>query len=491
MALVAVLALLTGRPRSVVPALAGAVIALLLINPDLAVDLGFALSVLATAGLVFLAPGWRHQLAGRLPGPVADAVAVAAAAQVACLPLLAGAFGSVGLWAVPANLLAVPAVAPATLVGVAVTVLAQISLPAAQLLVRIPGICCWWLVLVAHRAATAPSAVLPWPAGVAGATAAVAVSAIFVAALRRRAGRRMLAVATCAALLTRITAGPLLTSAWPPPGWRVLMCDVGQGDAFLINTGPGDPVLVDTGPDPAALRRCLRQANVHRLDRIVLTHLHADHVDGLPAVLGRLPVREVEVGPLAEPPANWSWVRQRLAAAHVPVRLVQVGASEKVGDISWTVLAPRLVLHGTDSDPNNDSLVLSVRAPTMTLLMTGDVETEGEQDLLRQAGALHADVLKVAHHGSDRQDPKFVAAVGARVALTSVGRDNPYGHPGAHTLRRLRADGVQNFRSDLDGAVAIARDGRGRLVAVKHPGSQPGRATASAAGDVPFRKESE
>ena len=90
----------------------------------------------------------------------------------------------------------------------------------------------------------------------------------------------------------------------------------------------------------------------------------------------------------------------------------------------------------------------------MTLLMTGDVETKGEQDLLRESAALHADVLKVPHHGSDRQDPRFVAAVGAKVALTSVGRGNPYGHPGAHTMRRLQANGVRSFRSDQDGSVA-------------------------------------
>jgi competence protein ComEC len=493
MAMVAVLALLTGRPRSVVPALAAAVTALLLINPDLSVDLGFALSVLATAGLVFLAPGWRQQLASRLPGPLADAVAVAAAAQVACMPLLAGAFGSVGLMAVPANLLAVPAVAPATLLGVLVTVLAQVWLPAAQLVARLPGVCCWWLVTVARRAAGMPSAVVAWPAGVVGAAAAVAVTVVLVAALRRRGGRRMLAVAACAALLTRLAAGPVLTSAWPPTGWRLLMCDVGQGDAFLISTGRGDPVLVDAGPDPAPLRTCLQQAGVHGLERIVLTHMHADHVDGLPAVLGRLPVREVEIGPLAEPPANWQWVRQRIAAAHVPIRMAQIGAVETVGDLSWTVLAPRVVLHGTDSDPNNDSLVLSVRTPTMTLLMTGDVETEGEQDLLRQPGALHADVLKVPHHGSDRQDPRFVAEVQATVALTSVGTGNPYGHPGPQTMQRLQDNGVRSFRSDRDGSVAVARDARGRLVALRHrgPSGGQGRTTPSAAIDVPLRKERE
>lgn len=127
----------------------------------------------------------------------------------------------------------------------------------------------------------------------------------------------------------------------------------------------------------------------------------------------------------------------------------------------------------------------------MTLLMTGDVETEGEQDLLRESDALHADVLKVPHHGSDRQDPRFVAAVRAKVALTSVGRDNPYGHPGAQTMRRLRNNGVRSFRSDLDGSVAVARDSRGRLVAVRHPSKSPGRTSASAAFGVPFRKENE
>lgn len=193
MATVAALALACGRPRAAVPALAGAVTLLLLTNPDLAVSAGFALSVAATAGLLILAPGWSERFRQRLPGPLADALAIALAAQVVCTPMIAALSGSVSVVAIPANILAELAVPGATVLGALATVTAPISLVVARGLAWPAGWCCWWLIQVAHRAAALPGGRVTWWSGWPGAMAAaigLAGAAGVVVLIRRRRAPR-------------------------------------------------------------------------------------------------------------------------------------------------------------------------------------------------------------------------------------------------------------------------------------------------------------
>ncbi|HMA47203.1 MAG TPA: MBL fold metallo-hydrolase [Frankiaceae bacterium] len=276
-----------------------------------------------------------------------------------------------------------------------------------------------------------------------------------VATLRRRRPRRLFAAACAGLLAAQLALVPLGVRGWPPASWQVVACDVGQGDALVLRTGGAD-VLVDTGPDPDRVSGCLADLGVHRLALVVLTYLHADHVEGLPGVLRRVQVREIEIGPLLEPSQEWTRVRGWAAEAHVPVSRAWRGERRAVGDASWEVLGPVAVLHGTDSDPNNSSLVMRVQLPALSLLLTGDAE-QPEQEQVRGLAALRVDVLKVPHHGSDRQDPAFLASTGARVALTSVGAGNPYGHPSPRVLAALRRAGVAVFRTDEDGSVAVLR----------------------------------
>src|SRR5581483_3874611 len=122
----------------------------------------------------------------------------------------------------------------------------------------------------------------------------------------------------------------------------------------------------------------------------------------------------------------------------------------------WTVIAPDHAFHGTDSDPNNSSIVLRVQLPGFTALLSGDVEPAAQQELLDSGADLRADLLKIPHHGSADQLPAFLAAVHAEVAIVSDGVGNPYGHPAAATLGTLRADGADVFRTDLDGSLAVS-----------------------------------
>ncbi len=464
MGVVGLVALSAGTRKAAMPALATAVLVLVLVDPDLAATPGFALSVLATGGLLVLAPGWTAALSRRMPTWLAAAVAVPAAAQVACGPVVVAISAQLGLLSVPANLLAVPAVAPATVAGVGAALLAPVWLPAAQAVAWLGWLPTAWLVRVARTGAEVPGAALPWPDGATGALLLAGLTALgWLALVRRRWRRGLVAAVTGVA----VTTGGLSVArpAWPPPGWFLVFCDVGQGDAVVLHAGPGTAVVVDAGPDPAAVDGCLDRLGVDRVAIVLLSHLHADHVDGLPGVLDGRQVGLVQTGPLDEPDEQGATVREQAAAAGVPVARPALGEQRTAGGVRWTVLAPARRFAGTASDPNNSSLVLRVESGGTVVLLTGDVEPEAQRDLLRLGHDLRADVLKVPHHGSRHQEPAFLEAVDPAVVVTSVGADNTYGHPSAPLLEELEAAGAQSFRTDLHGDVALAHRA-GRLVVV-------------------------
>ncbi len=473
MGVVVVLALASGRPRAALPALLTAVTVLLLVEPALSRSIGFALSVAATAGLLILAPPWRARLARRLPGWVADAIAVPLAAQCACAPLIAAISAAVSLVAVPANLLAAPAVVPATLLGVLAALTAPVSAAVGEGLVRLAGVPTGFLVWIAHTGARLPGAALPWPGGRAGAVGLAVVSGVVGLGVTRRAGRRLLAAALVG-LLFAITGVRTVAPAWPPHGWQLVACDVGQGDALVLAGGTGTAVVVDAGPEPAPLAECLRSLRVRSVPLVVLTHLHADHVEGLPAVLRGYGVREVEIGPLDAPAEELRRISGWAHRAGATVTRAVAGEARSLGPIRWRVLAPLAPFIGTNSDPNNNSLVLAVQLVGFTALLTGDVEPPAQRALLERPEELRTDVVKVPHHGSDHQEGAFLDAAAAAVALTSVGADNTYGHPSSRTLRRLAAAGTRSFRTDRDGSVAlVGRSGGVTAVGRRGSGTPP------------------
>jgi competence protein ComEC len=281
--------------------------------------------------------------------------------------------------------------------------------------------------------------------------------------VRWRPTRRVALAATAGAAFVLVPLRGLWPgwSGWPPAGWLFVACSVGQGDALVVNAGAGAAMVVDAGPEPTAVDGCLRRLRVRTVPLLVLTHLHADHVDGLDGVLHGRQVGELDVGPSREPATGWREVQDGARRYGVPLRTVAVGERRTFDGLTVDVLAPARAFHGTRSDPNNSSVVLRVVSAGTTLLLTGDIEVEAQDALLRSGLDVRADVLKVPHHGSAYQSPAFLRAVHARVGVVSVGRDNDYGHPSPALLHELDRLGIRAQRTDLAGDVAVTlRNGR-------------------------------
>lgn len=464
----ALVGLASGRPKAAMPGLATALLVLVFVSPDLAGSPGFAMSVAASAALLLVAPVWTRALRRRgVPRGLAEALAVPAAAHLASVPLIAAISGQVSLVAIPANVLAEPAVAPATVLGVLAAVLAPISRPGGDALVWLAGWPARWIVTVAEHGARLPGAVLPWPGGSRGALLLALVVYGGGLAFRSRAARRD-ALAT--ALGAGLVAIPirLVAPAWPPTGWIFVACDVGQGDGLVLNAGAGSAVVVDTGPADEPIDACLRALGVRRVSMLVETHLDADHSGGVAGVFHGRTVGAVVAGPLREPPAGWKRVVAAAASRGLTVGHPGPGQRWRVGGLRLEVLGPAHPAHGTESDSNNSSLVIRASAGGHTILLTGDAGPEEQQALLADGVDLRADVLKVPHHGSAHNDPAFLAAVHARLAVISVGADNDYGQPAPSLLADLRSLGVPVDRTDEDGAIAVSDDAGGLTVATRH-----------------------
>jgi competence protein ComEC len=450
-------------------ALGVATVGLLLVDPGLASSVGFALSAMATAGILLLAPGWRDALGRWLPRWLAEAIAVPAAAQLACTPLIAAISGQVSLVAVAANLVAAPAVGPATVLGLAGGALTLVWTPLGRIVASLAGWCVAWIVTVARHGAAVPTAAVAWGQGPV-ALAVLAGLSLVVALGAPRLLRRRTTGAACAAVLTLAVLVRVPTPGWPPAGWLMVMCDVGQGDGLVLNTGLAHTaVVVDAGPDPRLMDRCLTGLGIRRVPLVVLTHFHADHVDGLPGVLSGRRVDAIEVTRLADPPEGVALVRRAAAAAGLRPALAPYARTRRIGALElepvWPLPDSPTLGPGDGSTANNASVVILARIRGVTIFLGGDVEPEGQATLAAMLPGLRVDVLKVPHHGSRYQDLPFLRSLRARLALISVGADNDYGHPAAETVSGLAATGERVLRTDLDGSIAVVERG-GRLSAV-------------------------
>jgi competence protein ComEC len=434
--------------------LAAATVALIVYDPFLIYEIGFQLSILATLGMLVVAP----RIAESLPqGKLPQAAAITLGAQLTVAPLILLDFHQISLISIGANLVVMPAVAPATVGGMAAAGLGALWRPlSAVALFTGPPIA--WMQWVAHALAQLPLASVGTPAGAVGFVLAAALTAGALAVSRGKRPRRAAPIVLSIALL--VTGGTWARALGPPPlrGVIVTMINVGQGDAIVVRQGM-HTMLIDGGPDPSLLLKGLSAQGIHRIDLLVISHPHADHVDGLVPVAETFPIgRALDPYTPADLP-TYAAIVGALQRRHISRDRAVAGMTYHLGTASVDVLWPGVErMHDTPADINNNSIVLRVRYGGDAMLLAGEVQEEAQQELLSHPELLRGSILKVSHHGSAHMLAEFYAATGARIALIPVG-PNTFGHPAAQTLAALR--GMTILRSDRQGTVSVSLDGSG------------------------------
>jgi competence protein ComEC len=501
------LATLEGRRASRLYALGLALVVTLAIDPAVAGDVGWQLSFAAVLGILALARPLRDRLAawigrGRLRGALAEGLAVTVAATLATAPLIAFHFETLSTTTLLANVLALPAVAPAMWLGMSSAALSQVPGAPVEVLNGLAALLLAYIAQVAAWCAQPEWAEVHLQLGLAGLAAAYAGLALFVAGLalvsrarrlarlRRRVGapgrvradeprsratwgdwRRAGALSHSAARGGRgwasgrhwtfaaiVAVGLLATvlalgargtpGAAPPAELRIEVLDIGQGDAILLRPARSPALLVDGGPPGEDLESKLAAAGVEALGAAVITHDESDHAAGVEELLGQVPVARLVFGRLGRVP-----LAAAEAAGATPVQ-VAAGSVVRSGELRLEVLWPPpelLTRPLAGADPNTQALVILARWHRFSMLLTADAEAEA---VPIDPGPV--DVLKVAHHGSDDSGlGPLLDRVRPQLAVISVGADNSYGHPTAATLETLAAHDVPVLRTDRAGSIAI------------------------------------
>ena len=454
MACLALMGILMGKPRATGSILAAAVLVLLVLDPWLVHSIGFQLSVAATAGMVVLATPLADRLGRAAPMPVAMAAGTTIAAQFGVTPLLLFHFHEVPGITIVANLAAFPAVSPALLLGIVASTLGLVWLPlgnAVALAARLPM---RYLEIVASTLAKAPVA---WITSRGGASVLIVGLAVFagIAAWVRTGWRPPKRAVVAAVALAPLLVWQGALGAGPPAGLTVRVLDIGQGDAILISSRAGANVLIDGGPDEELAAQLLVSYGIKRLDAVVATHPHADHIAGLPQILARFPVGVFVEPGCPDDTELQAELHDEIDAEGIPVRMPRTGDTLTVGDLTFRVLSPDRCWDGSHSDPNNDSVVLLLDDGADSMLFTGDSEREAQEVLLDTGVLTDVDVLKMPHHGGDTSLPGLFPAVSPEVIAISVGTENPYGHPNPTALAEAEGTGATVWRTDEHGTLTI------------------------------------
>lgn len=237
--------------------------------------------------------------------------------------------------------------------------------------------------------------------------------------------------------------------------------DVGQGDSILLQLPDRQTMLVDAGPNEAgsAVVSYLQEQGVEKIDYLVATHPHADHIGGMDNVIQAFEIVKVYMPRVTTTTESFESVLRSLKAKGLKITPAKAGLT--ILDRNGLKISFAAPCRSGYEDLNNWSAVLKVRYGGISFLLTGDAQAESEQEMLASGADMKADVLKVGHHGSySSTTPAFLKAVSPKYAVISVGAGNDYGHPHRETLARLASAGVKVYRTDRDGTVIFVSDGK-------------------------------
>jgi len=483
-----VIAIHYGRQSDALNSLMAAAILMTALNPFTLWDLGFELSFAATLGLVLYTPvvqGWFERGLRKLLsegatkkaiGLLNEALIVTLAVQITTLPIIVYNFRTLSLVTLLTNLLILPAQPGVMLWGGVATIAGLLWLPLGQALGWVAWLFLTYTIVIVELTAHVLYASLDvghvslglvglYYALLAGGTIVTAQEPSRLKTLWQRMTDRLSTKALVAGLAIVVLLVWVATFSLPDGKLHVTFLDVGQGDAIFIQTPRGQKILVDGGPSPTILLSALGRRMPfwdRTIDLVVLTHPHDDHVSGLIPVLERYKVKAFLDGGQEHPTPTYTHSLELVQEKGIPYQLARAGMQIQLGEgLQMRVLHPQSeLLSGTDSDVNNNSIVLRLAYGQISFLLPGDVEEKAEEVLLSSNEDLASTILKSPHHASDTSlNPGFLEAVNPQLAVIQCGADNKFGHPSPTTLAKLKEHNVTVLRTDQNGTVEVVSDG--------------------------------
>ncbi len=460
---ISLLGWLLGREKHLIAALSTAGLVLLVYDPFLLFEIAFQLSFIATLSIAVIVPLLQRQLEqfavfSRRPLQIFLA---SIAVQVGVVPVLMYHFGELSLISAFSNVVIVPLIGPVLALGLVASCLSAISCFLAQPLFAMLGFVLGLINRITTSLASLSFSSISAMISLRGMLIYYILLAALVIWIRRSKETLSRAFIQFVSLLipVGIIWWQILVNG-PPAQFTAHFLDVGQGDAAAIRSPTGATILVDGGPDRHVTKNLLASRGIRRIDLLVLSHPHADHINGLVELVEGGNVGLVLMGKSSDSSPEYSEFRAAVSDRAIPKITAKEGMKLQVGpDLLACVLSDSHM--SKDSDLNNESLVLKIEYGDLSLLFAGDVEEEGELDLLGLRQDLRSSILKVPHHGSDRSaDRTFLKSVKPKAAIISAGKDNRFGHPSRAAIRNLKSLGTEIYRTDQDGNVTITSDGK-------------------------------
>jgi competence protein ComEC len=445
----------------------------LLCDPWAVLDVGGWLSVTALWGAVTVGAWAARRLRDDM---VTRTLATSVGATIATAPITAGALGTVALVGIVLNLVAIPLAAIVVPAVVASLIVGALAVPLAAPLAAGAGIGLGLLQEVARWGAALPGGHVVVPAGFASALPWAALLLLGLWSLHRTTrgeALRRLGWATALSLWAWLIATSLPELRFRPDEGSELalhFLDVGQGDAAAIRTPGGHWILVDGGPvgpssdaGRSVVVPFLRRHGVRKLDAVVLSHAHADHLGGFPSVLDRIPAGEVIDPALGSADPLYAGFLAQLEELSAPWMRARRGDTFALDSVQFRVLHPDTTWAGWGQDLNENSLVLVVEYRNFRAVLAGDAGLPAEASMAGRVG--RADLLKVGHHGSrGSTGAAWLRELRPTAGIISVGEGNRYGHPAPEAIARLAAAAVEVFRTDRDGTIEVRTDGRAMTI---------------------------
>jgi competence protein ComEC len=469
MAIIILLGQIIMRDSDVASSVALSALLLLMFNPYFLFDIGFQLSYLATISIILFYKNIRDFFEKRkIPCIISDVLSVTIAAQIGVVMIIVFYYNKISLVSIVSNLLVVPLVGTVTILGFSMAVLGQISIQISQILGCVNYLLLSFILSITQIVANLPFAVIK-----------VATPNLFLILLyyiflltiyfKNKLVKCKIKLKYYFLILITVSAVTIVTN-FIPKSMEVIFIDVGEGDSTLIRTSSGRIVLIDGGgvfggTDKEAnagnlvIIPLLFDCNITKIDLVVATHAHSDHISGLLPIL-----KEFEIGGIIEPESGqekeFSELNNTARIRNIPIVYCKKGDEIKIDtETSLNVLYPEPKYKPENSPLNNGSLVLKLLYKKMSVLFVGDIEKDVEELIVNEKSDIRSDILKIAHHGSKNSSNKeFLNAVRPVFAIISVGKNN-FGHPADEVLDRLNSQKTKVLRTDLNGAIIITSDG--------------------------------